>query len=126
MRALRIPLGTPEPSALPGRPSPGLVDAVEQLCAGEPALAASLGVSPRDIAELRRGARTLSLPQTLMVVRVLRERAALLQLAAEALVEALQSDVARLACAAYEQAMEAPDRERAVETALQVLFDVCA
>ena len=40
--------------------------------------------------------------------------------------EAVQSDVARLACAAYEQAMQAPDREHAVETALQVLFDVSA
>ena len=107
-------------------PSPWLVAAVEQLCAGEPALAASLAVAPREIAEIRSGTRALSLPQALTVVRVLRERAAALQLAAEAIAEAVQSDVARLACAAYEQAMQTPDKEHAVEAALQVLFDVCA
>jgi hypothetical protein len=107
-------------------PSPWLVAAVEQLCAGESALTTSLGVAPREIAEIRGGTRVLSLPQALTVVRVLRERAALLQLAAEAVAESVQSDVARLACDAYERAVHEPDVERAVEVALQTLFDVCA
>ena len=105
-------------------PSRALVEAVEHLCLGERTLASALGVTAEDLAEIRRGTRVLSLPQALTVVRRLREHAALLQLAAEAAAEAVQSDVARLACAAYEQAMHAPDRACAVETALQVLFDV--
>ena len=83
-------------------------------------------MAPDELAEIRHGTRVLTLPQALTVVRRLREQAAVLQLAAEAAAEAVQADVARLACAAYEQAMQAPDRERAVETALQVLFDVSA
>src|SRR5919112_1776154 len=104
-------------------PSRPLVDAVEYLCLGECTLASALGVAPEDLAEIRRGTRVLTLPQALTVVRRLREQAAILQLAAEATAEAVQADVARLACAAYERAMQAPDTESAVETALQVLFD---
>jgi len=107
-------------------PSRPLIDAVEYLCLGECTLAIALGVAPDELAEIRRGTRVLTLSQALTLVRRLREQAAILQLAAEATAEAVQADVARLACAAYEQAMQAPDREGAVETALQVLFDVSA
>ena len=107
-------------------PSQPLVDAVEYLCLGERTLAIALGVAPHELAEIRRGTRVLTLPQALTVVRRLREQAAVLQLAAEATAEAVQSDVARLACATYEQAMQAPDRASAIETALQVLFYVSA
>ena len=115
----------PTPPALTS-PSRPLADALEYLCLGECTLAVALGVTPEELAEIRRGTRVLTLPQALTVVRRLREQAAVLQLAAEAAAEAVQADVARLACAAYEQAMQAPDREGAVETALQVLFDVSA
>lgn len=107
-------------------PSRPLVDAIEYLCLGECTLPSALGVAPEDLAEIRSGTRVLTLPQALTVVRRLREHAAVLQLAAEAAAEAVQADVARLACAAYEQAMRVPDRASAVETALQVLFDVSA
>src|SRR5689334_11261269 len=91
-------------------PSRPLVEAIEYLCLGECTLAIALGVAPDDLAEIRRGTRVLTLPQALTVVRRLREQAAILLLAAEATAEAVQVDVARLACAAYEQAMQAPDR----------------
>jgi hypothetical protein len=103
-----------------------LLKGVELLCAGERAVTDALGVGRRELLEIRHGTRELSLTESLTVVRLLRERAALLQLAAERAAEAIQSDVARVACDAYERAMQEPDKERAVEVALQVLFDVCA
>lgn len=101
-------------------------EALEYLCVTEHSLAQMLNVADDALTEVRDGTRTLSLPQTLAVVRRLREQAALLQLAAEAAAEAVQSDVARLACDAFDDAMREPDRERAVECALQVLFDLSA
>jgi hypothetical protein len=103
-----------------------LATGVELLCDGERVLIDALGVGRRELLAMRCGARELSLVEALELTRVLRERAALLQLAAEHTAEAVQGEVARLACDAYERAVQEPDAERAVEVALQVLFDVCA
>jgi plasmid maintenance system antidote protein VapI len=76
-------------------PSRALVEAVEHLRMSERTLAGALGVALEDLSEIRRGTRVLSLPQALTVARRLREHAALLQLAAEAAAEAVQSDRVR-------------------------------
>ena len=117
---------TMQPAVPVLRTAPHPVDGVELLCAGERALTEALGVGRRELLEIRCGARELSLTESVTVVRLLRERAALLQLAAERAAEAIQTDVARVACDAYERAVQEPDVGRAVEAALQVLFDVCA
>ena len=114
------------PVQVAARVSTHPLEGVELLCAGERAVIDALGVARRELLEIRRGARELSLTEALTVARLLRERASLFQLAAERAAEAVQSDVARLACDAYERAMQEPDKAPAVEAALQVLFDVCA
>jgi hypothetical protein len=95
------------------------------LLGSEAALADALAVAPLVLTQLRRGSHPPTIHHALALVHVLRERAAELQLAAESIVEATQTDVARVVSDAYDRAMREPDKERAVESALQALVDIC-
>ena len=102
-----------------------VVDALALFCEREATLADLLAVPRTSVAELRRGSRTPKITEALALARVLREHSARLQLAAETIVEATQADIARVATDAYDRAMREPDQARAVDTALQTLFDLC-
>lgn len=87
--------------------------------------ALALPLLNRDVVLQRLGGEPHTALHAIALMHLLRTHAAELQRAAEELAEVTQAAVATVARDAYDRALQQPDLESAIETALQPLFDLC-
>lgn len=124
--SLRIPRRALPARALDVAVAPGVRDALDLLCDAPDALRAALGPDIGAVSALRRGRRLLTLREAAALARHFREASARLQLAADALTDDLHADLGRVAHEAIEHALLETDKERAVELAVQAMFELYA